>query len=130
MKECFFHFTHTHISYISVKHAILWDSSAVPLQRRCATTSATRCNSSSGAHQRYRNVCFKILEDVDDINVDKTSFMDYMTELWLEGSDRQFCNNFENKGPKTNSMLEGWHSKINNQLNTSHPNIYRLISVH
>ena len=115
---------------ISVKHAIFRTSSAVTQQRRCAKICATSCNTSPGAHQRDRKMCFNIMEDVDDINVDITSFIDYVTEQWLEGTDRQFWNNFENKGPKSNSILEGWHSKINNQLNTSHPNIYRLMSVH
>ena len=110
---------------ISVKHTILRNSSAVLQERRCATICATSCNTSPGDHQRDRNVCFNILKDVDI-----TSFINYMTELLLEGTDRQFCNNFENKGSKTNSILEGWHSKINNQLNISHSNMYRLISVH
>lgn len=115
---------------ISGKHAILKNNSPVLQERRRATVSTTSWNISPGAHQRDRNVCFNTQEDVNDINVDITRFLDYMTELWLEGKERQFCNNFENKGPKTNSILEGWHFKINNHLNTSHPNIYRLMSVH
>lgn len=66
------------------------------------------------------DVWFNTLEDAEEIN-------DYVTESGLK--DEQFLNHFDNTGPRTNNILEGWHSKINKQLNAAHPNIYRLISL-
>lgn len=73
------------------------------------------------------DVWFNTLEDAEEINVDITRFADYVTESGLK--DEQFWNHFDNTGPRTNNILEGWHSKINKQLNAAHPNIYRLISL-
>jgi hypothetical protein len=39
---------------------------------------------------------------------------------------RQQWNHFDNEGPRTNNLLEGWHGKLQNHLNHAHPNIFVL----
>lgn len=74
-------------------------------------------------------VWFSTREDAGEINVDIIRFADYVTEQWLKGTNVQFWNHFDNTRPRTNNIWEGWHSKINKQLNAAHPNICRLNSL-
>ena len=51
-----------------------------------------------------------------------------MTEQWVEG-DKSLWNHYDNRGPRTTNHVEGWHHKINNKVNRSHPNIYALLEI-
>jgi len=58
-------------------------------------------------------------------------FMDYITTQWIEGRVFQphVWNHFDNDGRRTNNNLEGWHHKMNNIAEKSHPNIFEVIKI-
>ncbi|XP_034316249.2 uncharacterized protein [Magallana gigas] len=125
VKGCFFHFTQCiwkKTQSLGLATMYRNNDGVQKLVRRAASLPLVPINP-------VGDVWFNTLEDTEEVNVDITRFADYVTEQWIEGTDVQFWNHFDNTGPRTNNILEGWHSKINKQLNAAHPNIYRLISL-
>ena len=57
-------------------------------------------------------------------------FLDYCTDTWID-NDGMFPRNFWNyygfDGARTNNGLEGWHHRLNTNLNTLDPNLYVVI---
>jgi hypothetical protein len=51
-----------------------------------------------------------------------TSFIDYVTELWVE-EHRFLWNHYQTEGPHTTNHLEGWDNKIKKKVHHAHPNI-------
>ncbi|VDI45004.1 Hypothetical predicted protein [Mytilus galloprovincialis] len=60
----------------------------------------------------------------DDAHV--TSFNDYVTEQWVDREPERW-NHFSTVVPRTTNHLEGWHHKLNNQLNKDHSNLFLII---
>ena len=38
-------------------------------------------------------------------------------------------NHFQNKGPRTNNHLEGWHNRLNRLARKAHPNLFESIEL-
>jgi hypothetical protein len=57
------------------------------------------------------------------------AFDDYFSQQWMQAMPPNTWNHFNNVGPRTNNHLEGYHRKLNNEFNRSHPSIYRLIGI-
>ncbi|CAG2249608.1 unnamed protein product [Mytilus edulis] len=53
-------------------------------------------------------------------------FNDYVTEQWVDREPERW-NHFSTVGTRTTNHLEGWHHKLNNQLNKDHPNLFLII---
>ncbi|CAG2244517.1 unnamed protein product [Mytilus edulis] len=72
---------------------------------------------------------FVLSEDGDTIltyDAHVTSFNDYVTEQWVDREPERW-NHFSTVGPRTTNHLEGWHHKLNNQLNKDHSNLFLII---
>lgn len=76
------------------------------------------------------DVWLNALETIDgaDIDINTTTFTDYVTEQWVE-NNRNMWNHFENDGPRTTNHLEGWHNKLKKHVRCAHPNIYSLLKL-
>ena len=59
---------------------------------------------------------------------DRVAFDDYFSQQWMQAMTPNTWNHFNNVGPRTNNHLERYHRKLN-ELNRSHPSIYRLIAI-
>jgi hypothetical protein len=54
-------------------------------------------------------------------------FNSYMVDQWLDNTSMKNVWNCYNERHRTNNGLEGWHHKLNKDVNKSHPNILELL---
>ncbi|CAF3401864.1 unnamed protein product [Rotaria socialis] len=63
--------------------------------------------------------------------LDKHNFYDYVTNTWIDDDalfDHVLWNYYDFKSLRTNNHLEGWHHRLNNDLNNVvHPHFYLFI---
>lgn len=68
--------------------------------------------------------------NVFEFNEPMSSFTDYITEAWVEGSSLSTWNHFLSEGPKTTrttSSVEGLLSEMNIICLLAHPNILHTV---
>jgi hypothetical protein len=70
-----------------------------------------------------------IMDEYQDLeNVEE--FFDYVTSTWIDSDalfDRVLWNYYDFKSLRTNNHVEGWHHRLNNDLNIVHPHFYIFI---
>ncbi|XP_060081811.1 uncharacterized protein LOC132561098 [Ylistrum balloti] len=73
---------------------------------------------------------FNALDDLKDVDlpVDTTAFINCVNTKWMEGV-RPVWSHFDNDGPRTTNILEGWNSKLKKRIPHVHPNIFIFIRV-
>ncbi|VDH96256.1 Hypothetical predicted protein [Mytilus galloprovincialis] len=75
--------------------------------------------------RQVEDVWFYALNNYQTEDAHVTSINDYVTEQWVEREPER-RNHFSTVGPTTTNHLEGWHHKLNNQLNKAHPNLFLI----
>ncbi len=76
--------------------------------------------------QQVEDVWFHALDDYQTDDPKTTDFNDYVTEQWVNREPAKW-NHYSTVGPTTTNHIEGWHHKLNNQLNKAHPNLFLII---
>jgi len=57
-----------------------------------------------------------------DIMSKMTQFSSYFERTWMQGSyPPSLWSHFDNVGPRTTNLAEGWHSSLNHSFGVSHP---------
>ena len=71
----------------------------------------------------------KIMDKFEHITRSQ-GFFDYFTETWIDNGclfPRSLWNYYKFNGSRTNNGCEGWHHRINSNINGSNPNLYQVI---
>ena len=62
-----------------------------------------------------------LVED-DGLNTKMRSFSDYFQRTWITGSfSPRLWSHFDNNGPRTTNLAEGWHNQLNHSFGMPHP---------
>ncbi|XP_071150903.1 uncharacterized protein [Mytilus edulis] len=110
IKGCLFHFCQRICKNDPLLHQHVRRASALPLV----------------PPRQFEEVWFYALNNYQTEDAHVTSFNDYVTEQWVEREPERW-NHFSTVGPRTTNHLEGWHHKLNNQLNKAHPNLFLIM---
>lgn len=92
------------------------------------------------AVKRIAALPFLIVDDIDDVyelikfeapdDNDFKNFLDYFEHTYLFNDARfpkEIWNHFDDRDPRTNNHVEGWHSALNKAVGRHHANIYQFI---
>ena len=75
-----------------------------------------------------------MIQYIGDVSIENSllieEFVTYFVDTWFEGPlSVGFWNVSNTIGPRTNNHVEGFHHKLNNWINRSHPDVYQLINI-
>ncbi|CAF3857569.1 unnamed protein product [Rotaria sordida] len=79
--------------------------------------------------QEVNELWCKIMDKFEHIPRSQ-DFFDYFTETWIKNGclfPRCLWNYYKFNGARTNNGCEGWHHRLNSNINSSNPNLYQVI---
>ena len=64
-------------------------------------------------------------------NIERSEvFFDYFTDTWIDNKcpfPRNLWNYYQFKGARTTNGVEGWHHRLNSNIISPNPNLYKVI---
>ncbi|XP_054715332.1 uncharacterized protein LOC129224808 [Uloborus diversus] len=76
---------------------------------------------------------FLIIQENQPSTGEEDTFISYMAETWLDEQDAKFpisiWNHFDTNGARTNNVVEGWHSSLNNKASIRHLDLFSMIKL-